>query len=158
MMFRSRQHSASLALCLLVLSGCATVKFDAPKEPSYAVWPANDTYLARRTARLADQNPERGGFYDLGDGVDALAARYVLARRAEADLHDPCGLFDRQIVAEDQLDHIALAIGQLAHRVPQAPGIERVRCRARCRFGRAQCSVALCQASPRRCLAEMRTR
>jgi len=86
MMFRSRQHSASLALCLLVLTGCASVNFDAPKEPSYAVWPANDSYLARRTAGLADQNPERGGFYDLGDGVDALAARYVLARRAERSI------------------------------------------------------------------------
>jgi putative cardiolipin synthase len=86
---------------LLALGGCATVDFDQPKEASYAAWPADSTYLGRRTAGLGGDTPKRSGFYDLGDGVDALAARYVLARRAERSVdtmyflikQDPAGSF-----------------------------------------------------------------
>lgn len=94
-------RGACVVLGLLTLSGCATVDFDAPKDTTYAVWPAQSTYLGKRTASLADKNPELTGFYDLGDGVDALAARYVLARRAERSIdtmyfvikQDPAGSF-----------------------------------------------------------------
>jgi putative cardiolipin synthase len=83
---RARPVTAPVLCCIALLSGCATVNFEAPKEASYAVWPDSDTYLARRAADFGDDRPARSGFYDLGDGVDALAARYVLARRAERSL------------------------------------------------------------------------
>ena len=79
--FLGRQ--ACCLLLLLILGGCATVNFDVPKDASYAVWPDNDTQLGQRAAELGEEGADRTGFYDLGDGVDALAMRYVLAQRAE---------------------------------------------------------------------------
>ena len=101
MSLRRRLSVTSLAAGLLVLSGCATVNFDTPKDITYAVWPAESTYLGKRTAGLADQYQGRTGFYELGDGVDAPAARYVLARRVERSIDtmyfvikkDPAGSF-----------------------------------------------------------------
>lgn len=101
-MFRPRLPFPLLALAsLATLGGCATVDFDAPKEPSYATWPAESTYLGQRSAGLGKSDPTLSGFYDLGDGVDALAARYVLGRRAERSIdtmyfvlkQDPAGSF-----------------------------------------------------------------
>jgi len=69
----------------LVISACATVDFDYPKEETFA--PAaketSDTYLGSKAALRAATHPGESGFYLQFDGIDALAGRFALANRAE---------------------------------------------------------------------------
>jgi putative cardiolipin synthase len=69
----------------LVISACATVDFDYPKEATLAptVEETADTYLGSRTTVRAAQHPGESGFYLQFDGIDALAGRFALAKRAE---------------------------------------------------------------------------
>jgi putative cardiolipin synthase len=72
-----------MAACL---PGCATVDFDYPKQESNAVKSTStaDTYLGKQLGVLADTHPDgESGFLLLGDGIDALSARLLLAARAE---------------------------------------------------------------------------
>lgn len=94
----------SLRLCCLVvifvtLSGCATVDFDYPKPASSAYTDTDDTYLGKQLAGLADQHPGEAGFYPLADGIDALAARLLLAERAEQTLDAQYYLIKDDIVS-----------------------------------------------------------
>ena len=77
-----------LLLAGLALAGCRTVDFDAPKEESWhlSVDETEDTDLGRLAADNEAENPEEGGFYLLGDGIEALAARVVIAERAERSI------------------------------------------------------------------------
>ena len=83
----TKRKLASLGLLLagLALEGCRTVDFDAPKEESWAlaVEETTDTDLGRLVAGLHPDQPGEGGFYVLSDGIEALAARVVIAERAE---------------------------------------------------------------------------
>jgi putative cardiolipin synthase len=68
------------------LLGCATVDFDYPKQESVALQSTDtaDTYLGKQLHELADSHPEgESGFLPLPDGIDALAIRLLLAKRAE---------------------------------------------------------------------------
>ena len=68
------------------LLGCATVDFDYPKQDSVALPRAEtaDTYLGKQLDSLAKEHPDgESGFLPLGDGIDALAVRLLLADRAE---------------------------------------------------------------------------
>ena len=77
----------ALALVAVVLtSGCASVDFDYPKSQTTAFEDTADTYLARQIGGLEDQEPGTAGFYLLSDSLDSLAARLLLARRAERSL------------------------------------------------------------------------
>jgi putative cardiolipin synthase len=71
------------------LLGCATVDFDHPKRESFALQPAEtaDTHLAKRLSGLADAHAEgESGFLPIGDGIDALSARLLMAKRAERSI------------------------------------------------------------------------
>lgn len=75
-----------LPVVIALVSGCATVDFDYPRDESIA--PAavatEDTALGRAVAELSAGQPEdHSGFHMLPDAMGALAARIVLARRAE---------------------------------------------------------------------------
>ena len=76
--------------CLLVLvatlSACASVDFDYPKPDTRASTDTDETYLARQIDGLAEQHPGQAAFYPINDGIDALAARLLLAERAEVTL------------------------------------------------------------------------
>jgi putative cardiolipin synthase len=65
------------------LSGCASVDFDYPKPESSAPTDTGDTYLGKQLVGLADAHPGKSGFFPMSDGIDALAARLLLAARAE---------------------------------------------------------------------------
>jgi putative cardiolipin synthase len=73
--------------CLLILLGtlsaCASVDFDYPKETSTAITETRDTDLARAMDPLEALHPGQSGFNLLFDGIDALAARLLLAEEAE---------------------------------------------------------------------------
>jgi len=69
----------------LVIGGCATVDFDYPREETFAptAEETSDTYLGSRTTVRAAKHPGESGFYLQFDGIDALAGRFALAKRAE---------------------------------------------------------------------------
>ena len=82
-----RSTLVSLALVVVVLaSGCASVDFDYPKTQTTAFEDTADTYLGRQIGDLDDMQPGTAGFYLLSDSLDSLAARLLLARRAELSL------------------------------------------------------------------------
>jgi putative cardiolipin synthase len=72
-----------LLVFVLALQGCATVDFDAPKTASYVITDTHETYLAAQTREVTPLHPGKAGFYPVSDGIDALAARLLLAERAE---------------------------------------------------------------------------
>lgn len=81
------------ALVLLALiTGCAGGLGGLPavsrelKTPSIALGADTDTRLARSIKPLAAAYPGRSGFDLLGNGIDALAARLLLASRAERSI------------------------------------------------------------------------
>lgn len=78
--------STAFLIMLLVLSGCASVDFDYPKVETHAPTDTGDTYLGRQLQGRAEEHPDMSGFYSIPDGIDALAARILLAARAEVSI------------------------------------------------------------------------
>ena len=73
-----------LLVVTTLVSGCASIDFDYPREESTALIDTTETYLGARVAQLsADRPNDLSGFYPLSDGIDALSARLLLAERAE---------------------------------------------------------------------------
>ena len=71
-------------MILLSLAGCASIDFDYPRTESTADFDTADTYLGKRVAALSGPYGEdRSGFYPIGNGIDALSARLLLAERAQ---------------------------------------------------------------------------
>jgi len=68
------------------LGGCATVDFDYPKTDTRAFEDTDNTYLGQQIAPLRDAHPDESGFYLLIDGIEALAARVLMAKRAERSI------------------------------------------------------------------------
>ncbi len=74
----------AVLLSLVVVAGCASIDYDYPKSESRYLADTGDTYLARSLApEVAKRSPDQSGFVPLRDGVDALAARLLLADQAE---------------------------------------------------------------------------
>lgn len=75
-----------LFVLVLFVQACATVDFDYPKIETTA--PANTahTHLGRQLEGVAKKYPGEAGFYPLVDGIEALAARLLLAERAEISI------------------------------------------------------------------------
>ena len=79
------KRSAALVLAAL-LSACATVDFDASREPSFALTDTSDTRLGRNFAPEREEFHPKSGFYPLFQGIDALAARLLIISRAEKSI------------------------------------------------------------------------
>ena len=92
---------ASLSLVALVLvSGCATIDHDYPRRESHYLPDTADTYLGREIApRVADLPQDQSGFLPLNDGIDALAARLLLASQAEKSIDLQYYLIKNDIVS-----------------------------------------------------------
>ena len=71
----------------LSLAGCASIDFDYPREESFAVTDTDGTTLGQKVAEVsAARGEDESGFYPLGNGIDALTARLLLARKAERSI------------------------------------------------------------------------
>jgi putative cardiolipin synthase len=82
----NRQRDLRLLAILLAaqwVGACASVDFDHPKPPSSAITDTEHTYLARVVEAREVAHPGESGFMLLYDGIDALAARLLIADRAE---------------------------------------------------------------------------
>ena len=67
-------------------SGCASVDFDYPKTESRTPEATGDTNLGSLVVPLAREHAGESGFRLMYDGIDALAARLVLAKYAEKSI------------------------------------------------------------------------
>lgn len=78
---------ALLFAVALALGGCASIDYDYPRAESFVITSTDQTRLARQLtdAGLAIP-PGQSGFYPMVDGIDALAARLLLAQRAEVSI------------------------------------------------------------------------
>jgi len=78
----------ALVLALLagaLLTACTSLPENYPREESWKL-DTTDTQLAQSFAKHASDHPQQSGAYPLTDGMEALAARVVLARKAEKSL------------------------------------------------------------------------
>ncbi len=89
-LFRTQHFSSTkLTLHLLVLgllSACATLPEDYPKEESFAVPASAETQLGISATAWVSSHDGRSGFFPLQSGSDALAARLRMIERAEVSL------------------------------------------------------------------------
>ncbi len=89
----------AITLILLSAAGCATIDYDYPRSESYYLPDTADTYLGRGIVpRVAEMPAEQAGFYPMNDGIDALAARLLLAERAEKSIDVQYYLIKNDIV------------------------------------------------------------
>ena len=74
-------------IALLSFAGCASIDYDYPRTESYFLPDTADTYLAQEIAPTVAAKPQdQSGFYPMPDGIDAFAARLLLAQRAEKSI------------------------------------------------------------------------
>ncbi len=98
-MGRGMTRTLTCTLALLVLAGCASIDFDYPRTESVHLTDTADTYLGKQVVPIvALQAPDQSGFYPMNDGVDALAARLLLAERAEKSIDVQYYLIKNDIV------------------------------------------------------------
>ena len=83
---RSALSLGSILVAAALSSGCGSVDFDYPKTESWAFERTGDTNLGSLVVPLAKEHPGESGFRLLYDGIDALAARLVLAKYAEKSI------------------------------------------------------------------------
>ncbi len=73
-------------LALILLSACATLPEDYPREESYAIPATTATPLGLSASEWASSHDGLSGFFPLQFGNDALAARLRMIERAEVSL------------------------------------------------------------------------
>ena len=79
----SRINSILAASVFVLVTGCASIDYDYPRSESFHETDTADTFLGQQILPVVATKPEgHSGFYPMGDGVDALAARILLAQRA----------------------------------------------------------------------------
>ena len=71
---------------LAIVAGCASVDFDYPKTETTAIEASTESYLDTELSQLGERQPGQSGFHLLSDGIDALAARLLIASRVERTL------------------------------------------------------------------------
>ncbi len=74
-------------VAMLNMTACSTIDFDVPRTESVALIDTDDTVLGRKyAAEAAGHADGESGFYPLPDGIDALAARLLMAEQAEQSI------------------------------------------------------------------------
>jgi len=79
------RYSRQFAFLLLatIVTGCASIDYDHPRDDSYALEDTQDTYLGRQLSDDVAAHPGQSAFYPIVDGIDSLALRLLMAGRAE---------------------------------------------------------------------------
>ncbi len=91
-------------ILLITVTGCVSIKHDYPRPDSTTFQDTENTYLGRKLAGIADsQPPGYSGFYPLNNGIDALAARLILANRAERSIDLQYYLIKNDMVGKELL-------------------------------------------------------
>ena len=72
---------------IVLVAGCASIDFDYPRVESHTLADTADTRLAKSIATTtSNKAPDTAGFRPVISGIDALAARLLLAARAERSI------------------------------------------------------------------------
>ena len=82
------RHALQLVV-LIALAACASIDLEYPRTESFALPPTEtaDTRLGTALQHVAGSYPRgQSGFYLLSDGIEALAARLVMAENAERSI------------------------------------------------------------------------
>lgn len=80
-------YAMTCGLLVAGMAGCASVDFDYPRVQSTVINDTAETRLAEKIIPIAAVQPAGySGFHPLADGIDALAARLLLAERAEKSI------------------------------------------------------------------------
>ena len=74
------------ALLVAIASGCASVRLDVPREPSFAMQDPERSALGREIAVSSAQHPGLSGFRVMASGSTAFGTRAALASAAEHTL------------------------------------------------------------------------
>src|SRR5947209_13619316 len=82
-LFPVLQRLGILALIILSVTGCASIRTNVPRPPSYAFQHPEETKLGKTFAAAEKRHPGESGFHILEFGREALAARAALADAAE---------------------------------------------------------------------------
>ena len=93
-----RLQGLFVVLLIAGLSACATVDLDYPKNESTVLRSTDDTYLGKQLAGNRDAHPGEAGFFLLVDGIEALAARLLMAERAERSIDAQYYLITNDII------------------------------------------------------------
>lgn len=81
------RNASALLLGLVFTAGCASIDYEYPRSESTFIPDTADTYLGRTIGPdVATMPPDQSGFLPLRDGIDALAARLLLAQQAEMSI------------------------------------------------------------------------
>lgn len=76
-----------LVVCVALSASCASIDFDYPKTASTALHDTANTSLGQKYRPEVARQPEgKAGFHLLDDGIEALAARLLLAEQAEKSI------------------------------------------------------------------------
>ena len=98
------------ATVLLVIAGCASIDFDYPRAESHALTDTAETHLGKQIIPVVATKPEdQSGFYPMNDGIDALAARLLMAQRAEKSIDVQYYLIKDDIVGRAFIYSLLLA-------------------------------------------------
>jgi len=113
-MLESRPGSVSrvgLWICMLfMLQACASIDFDYPRTESAAFTDTGDTSLGRKIEPVvAGFGEGEAAFYPIADGIDALAARLLLAARAERSIDVQYYLIKDDLVGKVFIDALLQA-------------------------------------------------
>jgi putative cardiolipin synthase len=80
-------RTSLIVLLLISAAGCATIDYDYPKQESHFLPDTSETRLGNLVEpEVARQPAGQSGFFPMNDGVDALAARLLLAERTEKSI------------------------------------------------------------------------
>jgi len=95
--------------CLVLFGGCATLPKDFDKPVSYAFEDTDDTMLAGYQQSEKEAHGGKSGFYLLGSGLDAFAARAILVSKAEKSIDLQYFLYHSDLVAKLLTDQLIKA-------------------------------------------------
>jgi len=99
MTMRTIRNTTAATAAIAVLAGCATIDYDYPRSESHYLPDTADTYLGRHVIPEVARHPANlSGFYPVNDGIDALAARLLLAGQAEKSIDVQYYLIKNDIV------------------------------------------------------------
>jgi len=90
----------AFVLLATIVTGCASIDYDYPRDDSYALEDTQDTYLGRQLADERAAHPGESGFYPILDGKDSLALRLLMAERAEKTIDAQYFLIYNDIVGK----------------------------------------------------------
>ena len=106
-----------LIVTTVVISACANIDFDYPREESHTLVNNDDTYLARKIRPVVARQAEGyAGFHPMADGIDSLSARLLLAARAEQSIDLQYYLIKNDVVGRALL-HVLLEAADRGVRV-----------------------------------------